>query len=344
MMKKPFFGLSKPRVVYPPSQGTFPALKSIPTPSRATLLIKGDMASVDPDVLKKGDAVKTGQKISLAGGNSNYAISSVTGTIDDISVFEGDFGNIYIAVSIAADRTDVIDEQFGAVADSLSRDDAVAYFQALPGGPDFSVFADEEKEIQTIAVYAEDQDLLVNTNRYAATSLFENLKAGIEVLKTVTGVENIVLVTPRDRIQNYGSIGAQVKAVDTAYPSANPKSIMKDVLGTIVPAGQTPEDMGVVFFSAEAVAAVGSAMEAKALPVTKILTVIHKDGSQTLVSARIGTPIRDVVAACKESLSDRDRLIVGGPMTGRAIFTEAHPVQCDTDAVMLQDKDRKSVV
>lgn len=29
---------------------------------------------------------------------------------------------------------------------------------------------------------------------------------------------------------------------------------------------------------------------------------------------------------------------MGGPLTGRAIYSETHPVESDTDAIMLQDK------
>lgn len=338
MMKKPFFGLSKPRVVYPPSEETFPTPKPITTPGRVTLLIDGDIESVDQEVLKKGDEVKTGQKISLSKDAGGYAISSVTGTVCDVSVFEGDFGKNYVAVSIDRANTEVLDDQFAALAAEPTLAGALDFLLAAPGAPPLSVFADGEKEIHTIVVVAEDKDLLVSTNRYMATSRFESIKKGVDVLKQITGVKKVIMVTPRDQIQNHGSIGAQVKAVDTAYPSALPPSIMKDVLGTVLPAGSTPADQGVVFFSAEAAAAMGDAFDKAKVPVDKIITVIHKDGHQTLVEAKIGTPIRDIVSACQESLTEMDRLIVGGPMTGTALYTEAHPVQPDTDAIMLQDK------
>ncbi|MDX9786818.1 MAG: 4Fe-4S dicluster domain-containing protein [Desulfobacterales bacterium] len=338
MMKKPFFGLSKPRVIYPPSQGAFPIPKSIPTPGRVTLLIDGALSFVDKDVLKKGDAVKTGQKVLLSKESGGYAISSVTGTVSDISVFEGDFGKIYVAVSIDSAKAEQLDDQFTAVAAEPSLQTALDFLQTAPGKPPLSMLSNLEKTIETLVIYAEDKDLLITTNRYIATSRFSSLTKGIDMLKKISGIDDIIVVTPRDRIQSYGEIGAKVRAVDTAYPAANPQNIMNQVLGKAVPVGKAPEDLGVVFFSAESVAALGDAFETGRVPVNKIITVIHKDGSQTLVEARIGTPIRNVLAACGETLSDMDRLIVGGPMTGNAIYSEEHPVQPDTDAVMLQDK------
>jgi electron transport complex protein RnfC len=57
-----------------------------------------------------------------------------------------------------------------------------------------------------------------------------------------------------------------------------------------------------------------------------------------LVSAVIGTPIKDLFNYLKITVNEGDRIILGGPMTGSAIFTEEHPVQPDTDAIMIQKR------
>jgi electron transport complex protein RnfC len=338
MMKKPFFGLSKPRVLYPPSQEVFPAPRSITPPSQVTLLIEGALSSVDTDVLKKGAAVKTGQKIQLSKTAAAYTISSATGTVTELSPYEGDFGKTFVAVTVDVEKTEQFDESFAALAGEPTLETAQAFLQAVPGAPRLLALSNAEKPIDTIVVTAEDQDMLVATNRFAATNKAEALKKGVSLLKQISGVDRVILAIPRDRIQNIGHIEAELKAVDTAYPSANPLNIMHRVLKKTVPAGKSPEDMGVVFFSAEAVAAIGEAFETGRVPVNKIVTLIHKDGSQSLLEVRIGTPIRTLIAACQESLTEMDRLINGGPMTGRALYTENHPVGPDTDAIMLQDK------
>jgi electron transport complex protein RnfC len=115
--------------------------------------------------------------------------------------------------------------------------------------------------------------------------------------------------------------------------------IMKDVLKRVVPAGQTPEDLGVTFITAEAVAAIGTAFKTGTCPVSKLITVVDKAGGCKLVSAVIGTPIVNVLNALGITLADRDRLIIGGPMTGSAIYSEDFPVTPDTGAIMVQDKD-----
>jgi electron transport complex protein RnfC len=112
---------------------------------------------------------------------------------------------------------------------------------------------------------------------------------------------------------------------------------MKNVLGVVVSAGDSVEDAGAVFISAEAVAALGAASQTGQLRVTKIVTVVGKDGSCTNVRVRIGTPLKDVLQACNISLNDRDRLILGGPMRGAAIYSEELPVEPQTDGILAQD-------
>jgi len=96
--------------------------------------------------------------------------------------------------------------------------------------------------------------------------------------------------------------------------------------------------VGVGFVSAEAVVALGGAFAKGKIPVEKTLSVIRKDGTGVNVKARIGTPIRSILKALNIETHHGDRVVLGGPMTGQAVFSEEMPVSCDTDAVMVQDK------
>jgi electron transport complex protein RnfC len=112
---------------------------------------------------------------------------------------------------------------------------------------------------------------------------------------------------------------------------------MKDVLGKTLPAGQNCEDLGVCFFSAEAVAAIGTAFDSGRVPLTKTITLIRKDGSQKIIEVTIGTPIQDIFDKYGMAVNEKDRIIFGGPMTGLAVYSLEHPVQPDTDAIMVID-------
>ena len=108
----------------------------------------------------------------------------------------------------------------------------------------------------------------------------------------------------------------------------------------MVPAGKTCEDLGVCFFTAEAVISIGSAFESGQLPTSKILTFIQKDGTRKIIEARIGTPIGEILKAYSETVNEFDRIIFGGPMTGSAVYALEHPVQPDTDSIIVVDRDK----
>jgi electron transport complex protein RnfC len=142
---------------------------------------------------------------------------------------------------------------------------------------------------------------------------------------------------PGDIVQNFGSLGIDAVGVSPEYPSGVPRMVAMAALGEPVPAGTSLAEAGVVLMSAEAVAAVGSAVKTGRPPVEKVVTVVDKDGEKRLVSVALGTPIRHILAAAGVELQDGDRIILGGPMTGSAIYSEDHPVGPDTDAVMIQE-------
>jgi electron transport complex protein RnfC len=121
--------------------------------------------------------------------------------------------------------------------------------------------------------------------------------------------------------------------------------ILKEVTDVqVVPAGTTCEDLGVCFCNAEAVVSIGRAFESGQIPTSKILTFIQKDGTPHIVETRIGTPIGDILEAYGETVKEFDRIIFGGPMTGSAVYSLDHPVQPDTDSIIVLDRDKAAYV
>ncbi len=334
MIKRSFIGLKKPRLEYTTLQGSPPAFKEIQTPGKVTLLLEIPFEKKNGQITA-GESVKTGQAVSAA--KDVVSISPVTGTVSNVTDWPGDFGRKYTAVSVEVAETEAVDETFSEISKDLSLENAVRYLSSAPGKPPLKIFADPEIDIKTIVITGMDKDLLVATNQYVLDTKTEALKAGIKVLKKITGVESVILVAPSELAGKAQTTDAVVKTVDTAYPSAIVGSIMKDVIGEVVPAGKTPEDLGYCFMSAESVASLGNVVQSGQVPVNKIVTVIKKDCKTSLVSAKIGTPISEIFKACDITVKEKDRVVFGGPMTGSAVYSEEHPVLPDTDAIMVQD-------
>jgi electron transport complex protein RnfC len=114
--------------------------------------------------------------------------------------------------------------------------------------------------------------------------------------------------------------------------------IMKNLFGKPVPVGKRCEDLGIGFVSAEAVVALQKSFSQAQVPIHKVMTVIRKDGTTVHARARIGTPVKDVLSALAVATGHGDRVVLGGAMTGRTVFSEEAPVEGDTDAILVQDK------
>jgi H+/Na+-translocating ferredoxin:NAD+ oxidoreductase subunit C len=349
MIKRSFIGLIKPRMRYQAIEQKPPEAEKMPVPKQVTLLLNepydpfGREQSVQ---LKKGDPVKTGQKLSLYEDSDAYVVSSVTGTISAISAFVGDFGRSFTAISIDAGDNEEIDEQFSALVKDPILETVKSFLAFIPGNFPEILFSPDQLStpIETIVICGVDRDLLITSNQHTVAKESKDVKRGVQILKKITGIENIIITSPENLMQDAGLSGAEVRVVNSVYPASLPHLIMRDLLGRVVPAGKSCEDLGVAFISAEAVASLGKAFNEGRIPVYKRFNLVKKDGTFTLVSARIGTPIRDIFAAFDIIAGEKDRIIFGGPMTGEAIYSEDHPIQPDTDAVMIQDHKSLALV
>ncbi len=286
--------------------------------------------------LKIGSEVKTG---ALLNGDqpSNAVLATATGTIRDLAPYTGDYGRRFTAVTVglaAQDTWEPFTEKKPAL-ETLAR-----YFETGPGAALFSRFIRYRKSIQTIIIYGGDTDLLVETNLYILKNHTEAVNRGIALLKQATGIDAVVLAVPSESFQNFdGHFEAEVIAVPNTYPGAQPLMIYCRRFGRRLEQGQSFESAGVWFVRAEAVAAMGRAVLEGRVPVEKIVTVLDKQGRKRLVSARIGTPVADILGPLGITLNDSDRLVFGGPMTGTAIYAESQPILPDTDAIMVQDRE-----
>jgi electron transport complex protein RnfC len=340
---KTFFGLGKPCLRYATLPPRLTGPEVVPTGTSVTLLHPGPAGLRTLAALKIGETVKTGQRLSLYGG-ADYVIAPVTGTVAAVAPFAGDFGRDATAITITPTSLETIDDQFADARREPSPETLRAFLAAAPGRPALECLGDPQRPLKTLVVCGVDEDLLVVTQQHVLRTRPHDVESGIRVLKQAAGIEDVVILTLKETVQGYGHIGGRVVGVDPVYPSAHPSLVMHQLFGREVPAGQPPEDFGFCFMRAEAVAAVGAAFETGRIPVTKVLTLIARDGSARLVETLIGTKIGDIFERYGIAVVAGDRVVLGGPMRGRAAYSLDQPVQPDTDALMVLDAASASQV
>ena len=336
MFKKPFFSSGPPRLEYPVIQNLNPDLvKDIPLPEVATVYLNRPYSPIDAEILKKGDSVKTGQRVP-ADNNGLYFISPVTGTVSTIEEYTGYLGISYTAISIKRNGEEQSDEGIKAIAGQVSVENALKYLACLPGCPDFGSFLNRKTPFDTIVVEGVDNDLLITTNQFSVENSNEDFQEGLKILRELTGAGQIIVTCFPDSIFSPSDKNISVIEVEPVYPEAFPQLIMKKTLKKIVPAGKTSEDLGVGFIKAEAVSALAAAFTRGDAPIEKIITVTDKSGTLKNARVRIGTPLKTILDALNISAEHGDRVVFGGPLNGKSVYSENAPVLYDTDAVVLQ--------
>ncbi len=338
MMKKTSFVWSKPLMHI--ERATGKALSPVAMDLPPTITLRVEKPAVDGSrlLIAVGDSVATGQRVQVYENPSGYGIAPATGSVTGMSTTPGDYGRQYLDIIIDT-REDQWDDQFAGASETPDMDTLKGFLLQTPGMLPLDALDDPERPLQTLVVNGVDQDLMAAVRQHVVTTDIESVAEGIQILKTATGIDDVRIALPRDTIQNVGSIGAAPVGVDTTYPAGHPKLIMADVLNTAVPAGRSCEDLGTCFISAEAVAAIGRAFETRRLPVHKLVTVVAKDGKRTLMKTRLGTAVQALLDAVGITVDEGDRVILGGPMTGSAIYDLKTPVEPGTDMIFVQDHD-----
>ncbi len=340
MIKRPFFGLARPSLKYPVVVNREQdSVEEIPLPQKVTLFLSPHI-KIDDIILRAGDKVITGQRLKLTGDGKDYLISTVTGTITGISEYTGYLGQTCQAVSIEAAGDDQWDDEFNERGKTASPENALEFFNYLPGNPDFQSLLSFQPPVNTIIINGIDKDLLITTNQLVLKTETESLIEGIEHLKKITRASRLFITVPSDLTAEAEKTGVPVYAVNPVYPNILPEIITKNILGRSVIPGKRCEEMGIGFINAEAVVSLTRAFAEGKIPVDKIVTVINKDYIPVNIRARIGTPVKDILKSLNIETEHGDQIVLGGPMTGTAIYSEDMPVSPDTDAIMVLDKKR----
>ena len=341
MIKKPFFGFGKPKLDYAGIEGLEQGeVINIPFSGRAVFFVEAPHPTVSDVSFQVGDELKTGQNLKVSPFSRTTFTSTVTGSITDISKTSGYLGRKCLSVGIDVSEADQWDDAFSEAVKTPGLEKADQYLNTLPGISDINALIHPETPLNTIVVNGMDKDLLVMTQQMVVKTRADDLKEGIELLKKITGNPKVILIVPPNLSAEAAKSGVQVQTVTPSYPNSLPEMIMKDVLNQVVPAGKTCSSLGVGFIDAEGVAALKSAITEGKPPVTKMVSVIGKNEKTQVIRVRLGTPIHAVLSALRIPLEQGDRLVIGGPMTGRSIYSEEMPILQDTDAIMVQGKDQ----
>ncbi len=124
-----------------------------------------------------------------------------------------------------------------------------------------------------------------------------------------------------------GDTRIDVAVVTAKYPAGGERQLIELLSGRQVPAGGLPSDIGYLCHNVATAAAVAQLAASGRPLVSRIVTVTGRGVAEPRnLEARIGTPVAALVAAAGGYCCESPRLIVGGPMMGRALPADDLPI------------------
>ncbi|MGI6733658.1 MAG: SLBB domain-containing protein [Anaerovoracaceae bacterium] len=124
------------------------------------------------------------------------------------------------------------------------------------------------------------------------------------------------------------------------YPQGAERVIIYETTGRVVPPGKLPADSGVLVSNVSSLVAIQRYIETGMPLVSKKITI---DGTAIKtpknVEVLIGTPINKLIEFCDGYRRVPKKIIMGGPMMGRAIYDDGIAVIKNNNAILAFDEE-----
>lgn len=280
--------------------------------------------------IQKGETVARGQILRVL-DDSQPVISPISGTITAMTPYVGDYGKVYMSLTIEAGEG-----ENAAEPPPFQREDMLRAAPGLPGRPSLP-----ETPPRRVLINGLGSDVLATNNQYVLKTRRRDMEAGMDWIRNTWPSAAIHLMVAEGQQKDWKNMPlCTVHGIAPVYPQASPRLLHRAVTGQEAPAESPLEKAGTLVLQAEALAAMGVLYATGMPPLYKLVQVMGKDGVGHLVSACIGTPVSRVLDHLGLKAEYGDKVILGGPMTGYAVYSDDFPVCPDTDTLLIQAPER----
>lgn len=309
-------------------------------------------------VVKKGERVRRGQLLAAPGGFVSAATHSPTsGTVKAIEEVIGPLGTLCQAVVVESDGQDEADTSLAPMPDWQDTDPdrlkqriADAGVVGM-GGAAFpchvKLSPPPHKSIDTLIINGTECEPALTDDHRLMLEQPGNVIVGSQILARVLGVRDILIGIEKNkpdaiklfRKATEGS-GIRVVPLRVRYPQGGEKQLIYALTGRKVPAGGLPMDVGAVVQNVGTAAAVAEAVLEGKPVYERIVTVTGTpvaDPGNWLM--RCGTSIADALRMAGGVTCEPAKIISGGPMMGRSIYSLEVPIMKSTSGILLLAED-----
>jgi electron transport complex protein RnfC len=334
----------------------FKPIEVLPLPDEVLIPLQQHIGVSCEPLVKKGEAVKTGQII----GKSDKFVSSpihatVTGTVKAVDQFLHPLGMKVTMINIQRNGEDqweslpVFPDWTGRPVEELRTAIWNAGIVGM-GGAAFPTHVKlsppRDKKIDTFILNGVECEPYLTADHRVMLEYGEKVLTGMTIMmkilgttKGYIGIENNksdAIDIMRSHVQK-SAHAIEVVPLRVKYPQGAEKMLIESILQRKVPAGGLPMDVGTVVNNVGTALAVSEAvLEGKPL-IQRVLTVTG-DGIREPknVMARIGTTFKTIMDKCGNLKENASQVYMGGPMMGFAQYDFNVPIIKATSGIVCE--------
>ncbi len=335
-------------------------VESVPAPRQVTIFFNQHIGAPATCVVKKGDIVKVGTLIAEATGFVSANIHSpISGTVSKVDKLPNASGILTPAVVIDADgdewdetiNTDnTLQKEITASPEEIINKIKQAGIVGL-GGATFPTHVKlmPPKEFTPTALiinatecepYLTDDHALMMESPEAILVGCQILMKAVHVERAYIGIENnkldaIELLSKH--AQEYP--GIEVVALRTRYPQGGEKQLIDAILNKQVANGALPVSTGAIVQNVGTAFAVYEAVQKNKPLVERVVTItgdnVARPGNYRV---RLGMPIAELLELAGGVPANTGKIILGGPMMGKAVSNLNAPIHKGCSGILLLDE------
>ncbi len=329
--------------------------EEIPPPPTATVFLNQHVGPPGQPLVKEGDRVKTGQKISEGDEPLTVPVHSpITGRVAGFEELPHPIsGNPEQAVIIEAES----EEEWTSMAEhpnpgTLSPSQITERVREAGivglGGAAFPahVKLSRGSDVDHLIINAKESDPNLACDVRLVLEQPEELIRGIEIMARALGTLETTFATrtsegelPRfEQLLNERKIN--IAHIRPSYSVGSERLLVRELLGREVPTDKFPPDVGVVVHNVATCLAVAEAVTQGKPLIGRGITFYSRETGGRNLWVRMGTPVEHILSYMGVSPEDFDRVILGSIMMGKGARDTAVPLlKCFAGVVALTPDD-----
>lgn len=308
-----------------------------------------------------GDEVRKGQKIGMAKGFVSAPIhASVSGKVVGIELMEHPGGSFVPCIIIENDRKEqwadsiVPHENPAALEPEELRSIILEAGIVGKGGATFPSHVKyapvEGKIVDTVILNGVECEPYLTTDHRLMLERSEKIVAGLGYIMRSVGCERGIIAVEENKMDAVAVMEKAAATVENVtivvlrekYPQGSEKQLIYACTGREVPVGGLPLAVGVIVNNVGTASALADAVEL-GIPFIERNVTVSGPGIRNPANyrVRIGTLFSELIEQSGGYNGEVEKIIAGGPMMGKTVFSDNIPVVKGTSGIVLFTKNEQ---